>query len=110
MDVDFSSIRPGDRVAVWSVVSATDGKMVRLRPQSFCGAGGEQWASFDLIAAHEPQPLGPNTPVKYVGNPVSIRGRIRHIIGDKAWVAWSSDSGGWEDVTPLSRLERESRP
>jgi hypothetical protein len=101
--VDTSKIQPGDLLEVrmkagerrsdgrWCVLAADRGWLSSVSPED--------------ILSHTPAPrplsVGDRVRSRGFGNHVAARGTIRHIIGDRAWVAW--DAGG-DSVRRLSEL------
>lgn len=105
-----TDIRPGDCVTIEMCVEAThpDWLDLILKPMDVAAQRGRSvraGVNRRAVLLHTPKLLEAGSEVKFANNPESIRGHIRHVIGDKAWVRWAS-SGGYDEVVPLAYLER----
>lgn len=113
MTSEKSDIRAGDRVTVSLCVERVHADYLELRlvPNDVAqqkGGGTAVAVNLRAVIDHTPHPLEAGAAVKFAGNPDSIRGQIQHIIGDRAWVRWSS-SETYDEVVPLFQIERENR-
>lgn len=108
-------IRPSDFVTIEMYVAEVhaDYLELRLKPYDVAvekGRGTSVGINHRAVVAHRPHAIEPGHKVKFAGNPDSVRGVVKHVIGDRAWVHWSAAVEDYHDVVPLAQLERENRP
>lgn len=110
-----SDIRISDFVTVEMYVAEVheDYLELRLKPSDVAaqkGRGTSVGINHRAVVTHRPHAIEPGHKVKFAGNPESVRGVVKHVIRDQAWVHWTGSVEDYHDVVPLAKIERENRP
>jgi hypothetical protein len=98
MNIDFSKIKPGDKITVEFEVSDVDPIHTTFLPVKVFVYGKEKWIPYDIIVGHTPKPI----PKPKVGDKLrgKTTGHLYTLIAanEQEWVLQRHDTGNFSVI------------